>query len=1084
MKSSHKKMFKKRIAYLAIAAWGCLVSGPVWAAPQGGVVTSGTATINQSGHVTNINQATQRAAINWQSFSTRPQETVNFHQPNAAAIALNRVIGNERSILEGALNANGRVFLINSNGIIFAKGSTVNTAGFIASTLNLTDKDFNAGSYVFKKNNSTGSVINMGTITAKEGGYVALLGPAVSNQGVIAATRGSVALASGDKVTLNFNGDSLVNVTVDQGTLNALVENKEAVYADGGKVILTAKAADDLLGAQVNNSGIIQARTINDLKGSITLYAHGGTAAIDGTLDASAPITGDGGFIETSGDRVKIADTAFITTKSATGTNGTWLIDPTDFTIGDGGDITGTLISNFLKGTDITIQSTMGKKGTEGDINVNEGVSWSANTKLALNAATDINVNAPVKATGANAGLALTAGKDINVNKDITLSGTNAALTMNYGGDYHIFMPTAYAGAVLDKNGRPTAKKAPEGTTYAGITLPGSNAGLTMNGTPYTLIHSVDQLAAQDDATGTATGSYALAQDLDAAAWSAANMGATSVVAKLSGTLSGLGHTISNLTLNASTKNFVGLIGQIPRNTTAVVRDIGMKNVNITGKSSVGALLGASRGTVAISDAYITATDNNKPSIVSAWGGGVGGLIGGGGKNFTMRDSFSDADVMIKAGDGQMAGGLVGAAENFTTITTITNCHATGKVTSISSNGLSRIGGLVGSILKIAISNSYTTGDVMSTGDNVGGLCGEAWAGSVSNSFSTGNITGRDGVGGLVGDGGNIDNCWATGNVTGRGGLGGLVGSGGGYLTRSFATGDVRTNSTGGTGYLGGLAGLWKDGDITYSFATGNVIGNGRDGHGDGATAHMGGLVGNLRWGGSISDSYATGDVKGGFSYVGGLVGNGSNITRSWASGRVSVTPRGSCFGGLVGQGMNVSDSYWNADTTGQSNAIGHTAAGYVPTNTKGLTNAQWKDLPYYRNGTIDQVLADRAAAAQAAAYAAARQAAFKADARGEAGHATGRSLQQDADPSRETGTAGMLADGDRSFTPLNKHIVLHDSYDHSVYMKTIGAKGAHFGLEGSSSGKKKEKIAGCGRHTRSRPRWKGGDIASRTQEG
>ncbi|HQA83442.1 MAG TPA: filamentous hemagglutinin N-terminal domain-containing protein, partial [Syntrophales bacterium] len=490
MKSSHHTMFKKRIVFMVIIAWGCqLVAGPLWAAPQGGVVTSGTATINQSGHVTNINQATQRAAINWQSFSTRPQETVNFHQPNAAAIALNRVIGNERSILEGALNATGRVFLINSNGILFAKGSTVNTAGFIASTLNLSDEDFTAGNYAFTKNGPTGSVINMGTITAKEGGYVALLGPAVSNQGVIAATKGSVALASGDKVTLNFNGDSLVNVTVDQGTLNALVENKEAVYADGGKVILTAKAADDLLSSQVNNSGIIEAKTIDDLKGSITLYAHGGTAAIDGTLDASAPITGDGGFIETSGDRVKIADTAFITTKSAAGTNGTWLIDPTDFTIGDGGDITGTLISNFLKGTDITIQSAMGTKGTEGNINVNDAVSWSADTTLALDAANNVNVNAAITATGENAKLALDAGKDINVNKDITLSGTNAALTMNYGGDYHIFMPTAYAGAVLDKNGRPTAKKAPEGTTYAGITLPGSNAGLTMNGTPYTLIH-------------------------------------------------------------------------------------------------------------------------------------------------------------------------------------------------------------------------------------------------------------------------------------------------------------------------------------------------------------------------------------------------------------------------------------------------------------------------------------------------------------------------------------------------------------------------------------------------------------------
>ena len=1057
MKSSHKKMFKKRIAYLAIAAWGCLVSGPVWAAPQGGVVTSGTATINQSGHVTNINQATQRAAINWQSFSTRPQETVNFHQPNAAAIALNRVIGNERSILEGALNANGRVFLINSNGILFAKGSTVNTAGFIASTLNLTDKDFNAGSYVFKKNNSTGSVINMGTITAKEGGYVALLGPAVSNQGVIAATRGSVALASGDKVTLNFNGDSLVNVTVDQGTLNALVENKEAVYADGGKVILTAKAADDLLGAQVNNSGIIQARTINDLKGSITLYAHGGTAAIDGTLDASAPITGDGGFIETSGDRVKIADTAFITTKSATGTNGTWLIDPTDFTIGDGGDITGTLISNFLKGTDITIQSTMGKKGTEGDINVNEGVSWSANTKLALNAATDINVNAPVKATGANAGLALTAGKDINVNKDITLSGTNAALTMNYGGDYHIFMPTAYAGAVLDKNGRPTAKKAPEGTTYAGITLPGSNAGLTMNGTPYTLIHSMDQLAAQDDATGTATGSYALAQDLDAAAWSAANMGATSVVAKLSGTLSGLGHTVSNLSLNAPSTNFVGLISQTSG--TATIRDIGLVGVNITGKRFAGAMIGrAQQSNLTVSNAYSTGTVKGASSV----GGLIGRVFGTTVTPATISHSYSDADVTVDTSGG---GGLIGSNETWTS-TMITNCHATGKVTAASGSEGTYLGGLVGYLMGATVSNSYargTVGNETLTGEFVGGLVGYSTAGAIDNSFATGNVTGGSSVGGLAGSGGNIDNCWASGNVTGRGGLGGLVGSGGGYLTRSFATGDVRTNSTGGTGYLGGLAGLWKDGDITYSFATGNVIGNGRDGHGDGATAHMGGLVGSLRWGGSISDSYATGDVTGGFSYVGGLVGNGSNITRSWASGRVSVTPRGSCFGGLVGQGMNVSDSYWNADTTGQSSAIGHTAAGYVPTNTKGLTNVQWKDLPYYRNGTINQVLADRATAAaarQTAAKASAEalQKTYEANARGEAGHATGRSLQQDADPSRETGTAGMLADGDRSFTPLNKHIVLHDSYDHSVYMKTIGAKGAHFGLEGSSSGKKKKR--------------------------
>ena len=113
-----------------------------------------------------------------------------------------------------------------------------------------------------------------------------------------------------------------MNVTVDEGTLNALVENKEAIYADGGNVILTAKAADDLLSAQVNNSGLIQARTVDDLKGHIKLYADGGTINVAGTLDASAPVWGDGGFIETSGNKVSIADTAFVTTSRPTVTTG------------------------------------------------------------------------------------------------------------------------------------------------------------------------------------------------------------------------------------------------------------------------------------------------------------------------------------------------------------------------------------------------------------------------------------------------------------------------------------------------------------------------------------------------------------------------------------------------------------------------------------------------------------------------------------------------------------------------------------------------------------------------------------------
>jgi filamentous hemagglutinin family protein len=936
MKSGHDKMFTKRIAYLVIVAWGCqLLAGPLWAAPQGGAVTTGTVTINQSGNVTNINQATQKAAINWQSFSTKPQETVNFNQPNSSSITLNRVIGNERSVLGGALNANGRVFLINSNGILFTKGSTVNTAGFIASTLNLTDEDFNAGNYVFKSNGSTGSVINMGTITAKDGGYVGLLGNSVSNQGIISATKGTVAMASGDKMMLNFNGDSLLSVTVDEAILNTLVENKEAVYADGGTVIMTAKAADDLLSAQVNSSGIIQARTVDDLKGGIKLYADGGTSTVSGTLDASAPTTGDGGFIETSGDKAKITDTALITTKSASGKNGTWLIDPTDFTIGGGGDITASLLSTLLGYNNITLYSTDGRSGTEGDINVNGPVMWSANTALFLDAATDINVNAPITASGDDAALTLAAGADINVNKDITLSGTNGALTMNYEGDYHILTPATYSGAILDANGQPVANQPLAGTEYAGITLSGSNATLTMNGTPYTLIHSMDQLAALDDATGTATGSYALAQDLDATAWSGANDGAPSVIANLSGIFAGLGHAISNLTLNNSTRyGYVGLIGQTS-GATSVIRDTGLVGAGITATGrmgNVGGLLGYARPRTTINQAYITG------GISSAGGASYGGgLVGVTGSGTSITYSYSEADIIGGSG------GLVGYAAD----TMIAGCHVTGNVTS---NG-SSLGGLVGYYDIRAdgygISNCYAKGVVNAPSSNdVGGLIGTVSASRagapvlITGSFATGAVTGFNHVGGLVGYAQGyysasrgttrrvtVDNCYAAGVITGTGGtragtqnsgrIGGLIGWAK-YtdVSHSHATGDVISAVDPMTeaeyqlslNFLGGLVGYLCFGSIADSYAAGNVVGQG-----SWVNSYVGGLVGYAD--SSVIDRcHGTGDVRNGYRAVGGLAGCFTGtMNDSWASGNVSGhTEVGGLVGGLGGGTINRSMAYGN----------------------------------------------------------------------------------------------------------------------------------------------------------------------------
>lgn len=154
-----------------------------YAAPTGGVVTAGAAGITTTGVKTTITQTTQNAAINWQSFGIAAGEAVQFAQPNSNSVALNRVLGSDPSAIFGNLSANGKVFLINPNGVLFGNGSNVNVGGLVASTLGMTDANFMAGQYKFS-NPGSGTVVNEGTIRA-DGGYVALIGTSVSNQGVI-----------------------------------------------------------------------------------------------------------------------------------------------------------------------------------------------------------------------------------------------------------------------------------------------------------------------------------------------------------------------------------------------------------------------------------------------------------------------------------------------------------------------------------------------------------------------------------------------------------------------------------------------------------------------------------------------------------------------------------------------------------------------------------------------------------------------------------------------------------------------------------------------------------------------------------
>ncbi len=301
-----------------ITATGAAVTAASSAAanalPTGGTVTAGTGTITQGGSTLTVTQQSQNLSLNWQSFNIGRQSTVDFVQPDASAIAVNRIADTNGSQILGHLNANGQVFLINPNGVLFGQGAQVNVGGLVASTLNVADGSLGSDSLNFS-GNGNGSVTNRGTLTAATGGYIVLLGNQVSNQGVIRAQLGSVALAGGSAVTLAFNGDQLLDMRVDQGTLNALAENRQLIVAPGGQVLMSASAANNLLASVVNNTGVIEAAGVSTAGGAVRLVASGGDAIDSGSITVSGV---KGGSVQVLSDQ----DVSVTGTIDASGTQG------------------------------------------------------------------------------------------------------------------------------------------------------------------------------------------------------------------------------------------------------------------------------------------------------------------------------------------------------------------------------------------------------------------------------------------------------------------------------------------------------------------------------------------------------------------------------------------------------------------------------------------------------------------------------------------------------------------------------------------------------------------------------------------
>lgn len=296
--------------------------------PTGGNVVSGGATITApDANHTVIQQTTGKAIINWDSFSIGQNGYVQFIQPGSSAIALNRVVGADPSSILGNLSANGQVFLVNPNGIFFGAGSVVNVAGIVATTLNISDADFLAGNYRFVKGGSDARVVNAGTINAANGGYVVLAGDYVSNAsgGVVDAQLGTALLASGNALTLELEGNSLVRYAVDEATVAHLagVDNAGSILANGGRVIMTAKVAGDLASMVVNNTGLVQAQSTVERDGIVYLVGEGGSVANAGKVDVSAQAGAKGGHVDivADGDIVHAAGSVIDISGAATGSS-------------------------------------------------------------------------------------------------------------------------------------------------------------------------------------------------------------------------------------------------------------------------------------------------------------------------------------------------------------------------------------------------------------------------------------------------------------------------------------------------------------------------------------------------------------------------------------------------------------------------------------------------------------------------------------------------------------------------------------------------------------------------------------------
>ncbi len=491
-----------------------MVAGPLailpphaLALPEGGEVVSGEVSADYAGNTLDLTQTSHAAIMNWTDFSIGADEIVNIIQNSPDAALLNRVLSGNPSELLGQLNASGRVFLINPNGVVVGKDASVNAMEFVASALDVADEDFLNGGDLAFSGDSTAQVLNLGKITAANGDVV-LIAYQVANAGSIEAPKGVAALAAGQDVVLSAEGDQRILVKTNLSSV--ATDSSVEVGAENSGFIAAAQAELQAAGGHIydlaiNQTGIIQATGVEHRNGRVLLTAEGGAVTHAGRITAR-DADGSGGEVLIGGDfqgknaaianaaRTVVTADASIDVSAAADASADggraiiWADEQTDFAGridgrageagGDGGfaEVSGKQVLNFSGLVDLT--ATAGRTGdllldpaeaiisTAADDQANgafnnsvlatalgtANVTVDASVGDGAGKVGDITVNAPVVWTSGNS-LTLKAGNDITVNADLT-GGTGSAINFQVG---YFEEPSSTGRLSVDTNATVTA---------------------------------------------------------------------------------------------------------------------------------------------------------------------------------------------------------------------------------------------------------------------------------------------------------------------------------------------------------------------------------------------------------------------------------------------------------------------------------------------------------------------------------------------------------------------------------------------------------------------------------------------------